>query len=181
SQTSDPTQGWNLYQFPACGAFDTWYDGDQPHTGFNSKWIVVATACGSSSKGAPGGVNGAGLAVFDKSNLYAGRALTLNQNWFEFVDPFSGGPYSGIGAGYETVDNPVTTYSSTGREYLVTSTFNSLGNAGVIYSYVGGPTDSPTFSSAALTVNTSFSAIGMGAVDAPGCTNCISALSNNWI
>ena len=63
----------------------------------------------------------------------------------------------------------------------MTSIFNDLGNAGVIYSYVAGPTDSPTFSSAAQTVNTSFSAIGMQPVDAPGCTNCISAFSNNWI
>jgi hypothetical protein len=181
SQTSDPTQGWNLYQFPACGAFDNWDGSDQPHTGFNGKWIVVSSACSSSS-----GVNGAGLAVFAKSNLYAGGALTLNQNWFEFVDPFSGGPYSGIGGGDGTREHPVTTYTSGGREYLVTSTNNTpfnTGNAGVIYSYVTGPTDAPTFSSAALTVNTSFSAIdisGVG-VDAPGCMNCISAFSNNWI
>ena len=47
---------------------------------------------------------GAGLAVFDKRNLYAGGALTLNQNWFEFVDPYSGGPYSGIGGGDGTRD-----------------------------------------------------------------------------
>jgi len=182
SQTSDPTQGWNLYQFPACGAFDNWDGSDQPHTGFNDKWIVVTSACSSSSSG----VNGAGLAVFDKSNLYAGGALTLNQNWFEFVDPFSGGPYSGIGGGDGTRDHPVTTYNSNGREYLVTSTNNTpsnTGNAGVIYSYVAGPTDAPTFHPARLTVNTSFSAIGMlgVAVDAPGCTNCIAALSNSWI
>ena len=190
SQTSDPTQGWNLYQFPACGAFDDWDGSDQPHTGFNSKWIVVtlACSCSSSSSGAcrSGDVNGVGLAVLDKGNLYAGGALTLNQNWFEFVDPFSGGPYSGIGGGDGTRDHPVNTYASTGREYLVTSTNNTpsnTGNAGVIYSYVAGSTDSPTFHSAALTVNTSFSAIDMFgvAVDAPGCTNCISAFSNNWI
>src|SRR5436190_9408413 len=54
SQTSDPTQGWNLYQFPACGAFDDWDGSDQPHTGFNSKWIVVTSACSSSSSGVNG-------------------------------------------------------------------------------------------------------------------------------
>ncbi|HVR09902.1 MAG TPA: hypothetical protein VMW75_17795 [Thermoanaerobaculia bacterium] len=178
SRTSDPTGGWYRYQFPACGAFDTWDGSDQPHTGFNSQWIAVTSACSASS----GGVNGAGLAVFDKANLYRGGTLTLNTNWFEFVDPYSGGPYHGIGGGNGTRDNPVATYTSTinNREYLTVRI--PAAQAEVLYSHIEGTTDAPVFYSGTETVTTSFAvASGVPAVDAPGCTGCIATFVNGWI
>jgi hypothetical protein len=178
SKTSDPTKGWYRYQFPACGAFDNWDGSDQPHTGFNSQWIVVTSACSASS----GGVNGAGLAVFDKANLYNGGTLTLNRNWFEFVDPYSGGPYHGIGGGNGTRDNPVATYGTTinNREYLTVRI--PAATAEVLYSHVEGATDAPVFYSGTELVNTGFAvAPGVPAVDAPGCTGCIATFVNGWI
>jgi hypothetical protein len=178
SQTSDPTAGWYLYQFPACGAFDTWDGSDQPHTGFNNLWIVVASACSASSQG----VNGAGLAVFDKSQLYSGDPLTLNQNWFEFVDPYSGeGPYSGIGGNGER-DNPVATYAPTtnNREYLTASTMSGS-QASVIYSFIEGSVDAPVYVAATEIVTSSFQVNGTSTVDAPGCTACLGSYANTWI
>ncbi|HXO21992.1 MAG TPA: hypothetical protein VOA87_18915 [Thermoanaerobaculia bacterium] len=178
SKTGDPTKGWYRYQFPACGAFDTWDGSDQPHTGFNNQWIAVTSACEAHN-----GVNGAGLAVFNKTRLYNGGTLTLNTNWFEFVDPYSGGPYSGVGGGNGTRDNPVSTYAATinNREYLTVSTINSAGHAVVIYSHVEGATNSPVFYSATETVTTSFLATGPVGVDAPGCTGCMKTFANGWI
>jgi hypothetical protein len=177
SQTNNPTQGWYRYQFPACGSFDNWDGSDQPHTGFNNQWVVVTSACSAS-----GGVNGAGLAVFAKNNLYNGAALTLGTNWWEFVDPYSGGPYSGVGGGNGTRDNPVATYASTlnNREYLTVRVPGS--HATVVYSHVEGAVNNPVFYSATETVTTSFAtASGVPAVDAPGCTGCISTFVNAWI
>jgi hypothetical protein len=178
SQSSDPTGGWNLYQFPACGGFDTWDGSDQPHLGFNRKWIVVTSACSASSSG----VNGAGLAVFDKASLYAGKTLQLNTNWFEFVDPYSGGPYTGVGGGNGTRENPVATYVPTikGREYLTVSVINGS-RASVIYSDLQGPIDAPRFHSAVETVTPRFSVSGNGTVDAPRCSACMASLANTWI
>ncbi|MEA2600951.1 MAG: hypothetical protein QOF89_1943 [Acidobacteriota bacterium] len=177
SRTSDPTQGWYRYQFPACGAFDDWDGSDQPHTGFNNQWIAVASTCSAHN-----GVNGAGLAVFDKNNLYQGGSLSLQINWWEFVDPYSGGPYSGIGGGNGTRDDPVVTYASTinNREYLTVRL--PAPQATVVYSYIEGPVNNPVFYSAAQTVTTSFAVDSIvSAVDAPGCTGCMNALANGWI
>lgn len=178
SKTADPTGAWSRYQFPACGSFDNWDGSDQPHTGFNSQWITVTSACSAS-----GTVNGTGLAVFDKSNLYSSGDLRLNRNWFEFVDPWSGGPYHGIGGGNGTRDNPALTYGQTinNREYLTVSMINSQGDAAVVYSHVEGNTDTPVFYSTTETVTTSFQATGPVAVDAPGCSGCMSTFANGWI
>jgi hypothetical protein len=178
SKSSDPTAGWYLYQFPACGGFDTWDSSDQPHLGFNRKWIVVTSACSASRNG----VNGAGLAVFDKATLYGGKRLRLNTNWFEFVDPYSGGPYAGVGGGNGTRDNPVATYVPTikSREYLTVSVITGS-RASVVYSYLQGPIDAPKFHSAVETVTPRFSVSGNGTVDAPGCTACMASLANTWI
>ena len=81
SQTKDPRLGWNLYQFPACGSFDNWDTSDQPHTGFGNQWIVVNSLCTPKN-----GISGAGLAVFNKHDLYRGRELTLKRKKF-LVDP----------------------------------------------------------------------------------------------
>lgn len=178
SRGSDPTQGWYRYQFPACGAFDDWDGSDQPHTGFNDQWIVVTSACSAQN-----GVNGAGLAVFDKSALYAGSPLALNGNWFEFVDPYSGGPYSGVAGANGTRDHPVSTYAPTAnhREYLAVAVITPAGRAAVLYSRVEGAVRSPVFYSAAEVVVTGFQATGPPPVDAPGCTACMVSYSNGWI
>jgi len=168
SQSGDPTAGWNLYQFPACGAFDTWDLSDQPHTGFNSRWIVVTSACSASM-----GVDGAGLAVFDKNALYSGNGLALNQNWFEFVDPYS--PYS-------LKNNPATTYVPTvnDREYLTVSMFDDP-YASVIYSYIEGPADAPAYFAGVNKVTPSFVATFPPSVDSPGCTGCLGSFAFGWI
>ncbi len=178
SRTSDPTQGWYRYQFPACGSFDNWDGSDQPHTGFNNQWVVVTSACSASS----GGVNGAGLAVFNKNSLYNGAPLALQTNWWEFVDPYSGGPYVGVGGGNGTRDNPAATYTSTinNREYLTVRV--PAAHATVVYSHLEGAVNNPVFYSATETVTTGFAiAGGVPAVDAPGCTGCISTFVNAWI
>ncbi len=134
-------------------------------------------------RASPGGVNGAGLAVFDKNNLYSGGTLTLNGNWFEFVDPYSGGRYSGIGGGDGTRDSPAATYTSTinNREYLAVMKPGGP-QAAVIYSHLEGSVDAPVFYSATETVTTSFAiAGGVPKVDAPGCTGCLGAEANGWI
>jgi hypothetical protein len=177
SQTNDPTGSWNLYQFPACGSFDTWDGGDQPRVGFNNQWIVVTSGCSAS-----GQVNGAGLAVFDKAELYSGATLSLNENWFEFVDVYSAeGSYVG-GVPCCPRDNPVTTYAPTtnNREYLTAPTINGS-QASVVYSYVQGPVDAPMYAPAVETVTPGFSVSGPPAVDAPGCTGCMVSFSNGWI
>jgi hypothetical protein len=168
SQGSDPTAAWNVYQFPSCGAFDNWEGSDQPHTGFNNQWIVVDSACGTS----PQGVNGAGLAVFDKEGLYSGQTLALNANWFEFVDPYSA-----------PRNNPVATHAAltiNNREYLTAAAVVGS-QAAVIYSYIEGATDSPVYVPGYQTVTTSFSTQSLATLDAPGCTVCIGAESNEWI
>lgn len=165
SQSSDPTAGWNLYQFPACGANDPISnDGsDQPHLGFNSQWIVATSACkpGYSS-----------LAVFDKSVLYSGATLTLNTNWFEFADPIENNGNR---------DNPVLTYGPTinNREYLTASAISN-GYVEVIYSHIEGSIDAPVFYSDTDAVVTGFAASSVAAVSTPTCTGCMSTYSNGW-
>lgn len=165
SQTSDPTGGWNLYQFPACGANDpiTNDSSDQPHLGFNSQWIVVTSACkpGYSS-----------LAVFDKNALYSAATLNLNTNWFEFADPIENNGNR---------DNPVLTYAPTinNREYLTASAISN-GYAEVIYSHLEGSTDAPVFYSTTDAVVTSFSASSVAAISTPSCSGCMTTESNGW-
>ncbi len=158
SKSSDPTGAWSTYQFPACGSTDTVDKSDQPHIGFNNQWIAVTSACNSGNPG---------LAVFDKANLYAGGALTLNTNWFEFNDPVQNG----------NRDNPVLTYGPTvnNREYL-TASITSGGYAAVLYSHIEGSTDAPVFYSGTDQVTTSFPASGApSTVDAPNCAGCMTA------
>jgi hypothetical protein len=86
SQSSDPTGGWNAYEFPACGG--TFAGGtDQPHSGFNDAWIAVASGCDTISS--TNGERSTPLAVFAKESLYAGQPLELNADWWEFEDPYS--------------------------------------------------------------------------------------------
>jgi hypothetical protein len=168
SKTNDPTGVWYLYQFPSCGAFDTWDGSDQPHTGFNGQWIVVDSAC-SANPTDPASV-GAALAVFDKAQVYSGASLTLNQNWFEFVDP------------YNEANNPAATYApiTNNREYLSAAAFDGS-QAAVVYSYVEGAADSPVYVAGAELVTTGFQASGLPAVDAPGSSACLQAWTNGWI
>lgn len=175
---------WHVYNFPACGSFDNWDGSDQPHIGFNNQWLAVTSACSENSTTHQ---NGTSLAVFDKSNLYNGGSLTLNGNWFEFVDPYNGGPYNG----YSVVgarDNPVLTYTSTtsNRLYLTTALVNSSNDVAITYSHVQGSTDSPVFYSNTEKVTTSLTAKGAQGyeipnVSAPGCTGCMVSFSNGWI
>lgn len=163
SQTSDPTGAYNLYQFSACGPNHVG-DTDQPHTGFNANWIVVDAACQSSEPS---------LTVFDKNNLYNGGSLTASTYW-QFVDPVS--------SGGNNHDNPVLTYGTPvdGREYLTASAIVA-GSAAVVYSYVDGTVDAPTFTAGFTQVDTSFAATGPVPVDAPGCSGCINTFSNGVI
>jgi hypothetical protein len=167
SQSNDPRFGWNLYQFPACGSSYTLDHGDQPHTGFNKRWIVINSGCASQN-----GVPSTGLAVFNKDNLYRGGSLTVNTNWFEFVDPFNGEP-----------DNPTLTYTTaTNREYLTHADVSPSGFATTTYSYLSGPTDAPVLHSAVETVTTSFKAsLDLPPVSAPGCAFCMRYFTNVWI
>jgi len=172
SQTSDPKLGWNLYQFPACGSFDNWDTSDQPHTGFSDQWIVLNSFCTAKN-----GIAGAGLAVFSKRDLYNGKSLMQNVNWFEFTDPFDG-----------RSDNPVRTYGSKfgKRQYFTHADTDRSGFATITYSYLTGLVDQPIFFSSAETVTTGFQAapppgFEIPVVDAPGCSNCIVSFSNSWI
>jgi hypothetical protein len=172
SQTSDPTGSWYLYQFPSCGAYDTWDGSDQPHTGFNSQWIASTAACEANPSN-PSQV-GASLAVFDKSAVYAGQTLSLNANWFEFQDPIE------LASNH---DNPALSYSqpANGSEYLTASAITSSGYAAVVYSYLQGSTDSPIFYSKSNQVTTSFTADSMQPLSTPSCSNCVGSESNGWI
>jgi hypothetical protein len=186
SQSANPTSctSWNVYQFPACGSFDNWDGSDQPHIGVNNQWIAITSACSENSTTHQ---NGVPLAVFDKNNLYQGGILSLNTNWFEFVDPYNGGPYSG----YSTTgarDNPVLTYTSTrdNRLYLTAALVNSSNDIAVTYSHIQGSTDAPVFYSNTEKVTTTLTAAEaqgyeIPTVDAPGCTGCMVSFSNGWI
>src|ERR1700730_11855891 len=167
SQSNDPRLGWNLYQFPACGSFYTRNGSDQPHTGFNGKWIVVNSSCGSQN-----GIPGTGLGVFSKSDLYSGKSLIVNTNWFEFVDPISG-----------QTDNPTLTYTrAAGREYLTHADVSASGFATTTYSYLSGATNAPVLHSGVETVTTSFKAsLNLPSVSAPGCNFCMGYFSAGWI
>jgi hypothetical protein len=199
SATNNPTGNWLAYQFPACGSFDTWDGSDQPHLGFNNRWIVITSACSCQSS-TNSSTNGAGLAVFDKSNLYKGGSLTLNSNWFEFVDGYSGGPYCNLSgsSAVNSRDTPVRTYTTTtdNREYLVTAYYNTTtGNAEVVYGHLQGGTDSPVFYSPTETVTTSFATNGSAGADflpavftpdtPGGCPTepplCMTSFANGWI
>jgi len=162
SATNDPTGTWYGYQFPACGAFDTWDGSDYPLLGFNDYWITITSACSCSHS-----VNGAGLAVFAKSDLYTGTPLTLNSNWWEFVDGFSGGPYCNLSASsVNSRDLPVRTFSpdTYSREYLATAYYGQNSEVGAVYSYLQAldPATSiaPVLYSAAETVTTGVFAPG---------------------
>lgn len=163
STTSDPTGSWYLYQFPACGSSAPVGSSDQPHIGFNKKWIAVASACSSGETG---------LAVFDKSNLYNGGTLSLNANWFEFDDPLENG----------NRDNPVITYSTREQAEYLTASVVSKGRAAEVYSHIEGPTDAPVFYASSDQVTTGFATVSVppGTVDAPGCSACIVFFSEGW-
>lgn len=166
SKTSDPTGQWYIYQFPNCGS-DSNTIGDQPRLGFNSQWIVVTSACNS---------NDPSLDVFDKSNLYAGGALSLNTNWFQFID----------NSNTTNHDNPAKTYVSTinNREYLTfVQQDTSTGKEQIVYSHVEGSVDAPVFYSETDAVDTTvpWSGGGTASVSAPGCTDCMGALTNGTI
>jgi hypothetical protein len=172
SQTSDAMGAWNVYEFPACGANDTWDGSDQPHAGFNTKWIVVNSACSSS----PTSLIVIGmLSIFDKANLYRGGALTLNGTWFEITDPFD-----------SRTDNPVLTYNTNaGQEFLAHVDVNSQGFVIMIYSNISGAVNAPVLHSRARTIVTSFKAGaffgGLPAADAPACTACINSEAATWV
>jgi len=172
SQSSDPTGSWYLYQFPSCGSYDTWDGSDQPHTGFSSQWIASTAACEANPSN-PSQV-GAGLAVFDKTAVYSGQALSLNKNWFEFQDPVELA---------SNRDNPALSYSqpANSSEYLIASAITTTGFAAAIFSYLQGSTDSPIFYSKASQVTTSFVASGAPAISTPNCTACIGSYSNGWV
>jgi putative Ig domain-containing protein len=67
SQSSDPTQGWNLYRISVDPTGSDW--ADYPTLGFNKNWIVVQANLFSVSSG--NFVNSE-IWAFDKANLYAG-------------------------------------------------------------------------------------------------------------
>jgi hypothetical protein len=180
SQTSDPTAGWYLYEFPACGTPDqpdTTDGSDQPHLGFSDQWIVTTALCSPGIKS---------LTVFDKAKLYAGDPLAINTNYFKFVDS--------IENNNNNRDNPVSTYAALPdhREYLTATTTTPDANqfAQVVYSYLEGPADAPIYFPSAFTATSTFrtsfanSSTDCGkfgyCADAPGCTDCIGSLTLGW-
>lgn len=168
SKTSDPTGSWYVYQFPNCGTSDQTI-GDQPRLGFNNQWIVVTSSCSLASDPS--------LNVFDKANLYAGGALSLNANWFGFADS----------SNVSNKDNPARTYTSTinNREYLSFLRLDTNTNKEqVVYSHVEGSTDSPVFYSETDAVDTQVpwtNGGGVTTLDAPGCTGCVGGETNGTI
>lgn len=176
SQSADPTGGWFIYQFPACGQNDPISNdsSDQPHIGFNSQWIVITSACHPSYPS---------LAVFDKSALYGGSPLNLNGNWFEFADPIENNGNR---------DNPTLTFAPTinNREYLtasatyqgVTGTPCAIGQtcSEVIYSHIEGSVDAPAFYSGTDAVETGFVASSVQNASTPTCTGCLGSESFGW-
>jgi hypothetical protein len=83
SQTSDPTQGWNLYKVSVDADGTSW--ADYPTLGYNGKWIVVQTNVFTVSQGAFVGSN---IYAFNKADLYAGGAgqYTVFQDPTGFTD-----------------------------------------------------------------------------------------------
>jgi len=168
SETSNPTGAWYIYQFPNCGTTDQTI-GDQPRLGFNSQWIVVTSSCSLASDPS--------LNVFDKNNLYSGRSLTLNTNWFGFADS----------SNTTNKDNPARTYTATinNREYL--SFLRDDANTSkeqVVYSHIEGSIDSPVFYSETDAVDTNVpwaNGGGVSTVDGPGCTACVGGETNGTI
>jgi hypothetical protein len=101
----------------------------------------------------------------------------------EFEDPWGSCLTGGSGACRGTKDNPVTTYAPTmnQREYLTTALVGRS-QAAIAYSYVEERKGAPVYVPTARTVTTSFEVSeGVPAVDTPGCTGCLQALSNGWI
>lgn len=141
SVTSDPGGYYYLYQYAACDATEN--NIDQPHLGFNDRWIVINSNC--PVRGQPG------LAVFDKNNLYNGGGLSQNRNFFKFLDP------QDVSTSYR--DDPSRTYTTTAgdREYLTESVINN-GYAATQYSYFDCNTDNPVFHSNMATVRSNFQA-----------------------
>lgn len=187
SASSDPRGIWYRHQYPACGAFNNWDRSDQPRIGFNNQWLVITSPCSSQNQ-----VNGAGLAVFMKANLYGGFSPVLNSTWFQFVDRFSGGNYYNPGdedSANNSRDTPTLTYVSLSdnRIYLVASTTTAPNDNPVfVYSYIEGPGNAPMYYPAvrAVAVNTQITnAQGnpIPKVSAPGCSACMQALTNGWV
>lgn len=134
------------------------------------KWIVVSTECSVS--------NAKNLSVFDKSSLYQGAAIN-GSNFHQFYDPAN--------ANTSFRDDPVQNVSAEadGREYLVEATTASgypTGYAAVVYSYLQGSVDSPSFVSNSRTAISSIrGTMYPNVVSAPGCSSCIHFFSNSWI
>lgn len=169
SKTSDPTGSWYIYQFPNCGSSDANTIGDQPRLGFNNQWIVVTSSCSLASD--------ASLDVFDKNNLYAGGALSLNSNWWQFADS----------SNVNNKDNPADTYVPTinNREYL---TFvrddTTTGKEQVVYSHIEGSVDAPVFYSETDAVDTTLPWTNSGLTvteSSIGCSACIGSWTNGTI
>ncbi len=160
SVTSDPRGNYYLYQVAACDATEN--NIDQPHLGFNDRWIVVSSSC--PVRGQPG------LMVIDKCVVYNGRPLYQGQNFFKIVDP------ADVSTSYR--DDPTRTYTVTygDREYLVESVLYN-GYAATEYSYLDGNTDSPALHSATAYVRSIFPARLLGLstpVSEPGgCNYCL--------
>jgi hypothetical protein len=185
SQSSNPTGGWYLYQFQDCGPNtqgqpDLWPNdyGDQPHFGFSSQWIVVQANC--SADFYP-------LTVLDKTQLYAGKPLALNGNYFKFKDPVTSGNLNGNGTSDDgkpphggLKNDPVQTYATApqNRQYLAVQGLDSKGNTEMVYSYIQGTVDAPRYYPSVSTADTSLNIFGgtWQNFNAPGCTSCIQGL-----
>jgi hypothetical protein len=170
SQTSDPMGAWDRYQYPTCGPGDSQDGGDQPHVGFNDKWIVVNSWCSAS------GAGGHSVQVFDKGNVYAGGALNFGVNWFDFQDQVTNGD--------GRADNPVASYVPASKEFLTYGHVNSNGKYQVVYSTISGPANAPVYTPDTKSVTISnFDGLldGPTAANAPGCTSCLSSLVLGFI
>lgn len=163
SATNDPGGTWYKWNFPACGPNDTGDNSDQPHSGFNSLWIAIDSACSSGFIGSGGG----GLVAINKVNAY-NNLLTYTR----FEDPVSES---------SNADNPTSDYSANeSREILTATRFYSDGTVRLLTSYLGGTADAPSFYSAGWQSGTpAYRAVGLPPVNSPG--GLISALTANYV
>ncbi len=115
------------------------------------------------------------LAVFERASLYSGTQLN-SSNFHQFADRNNATGYFHD----DPVYNPYA--ASDGREYLVNAATTSNGYAAVVYSYLEGSVDSPSFTPNAVTAASRVrAAMYPSKVSSYGCAFCINFQSSSWI
>lgn len=155
SQTSDPTGSWYTYSVDAQTTSSNWMD--YPTLGFNKDWIVVTGNMFTISNNS---FSTSKVFVFNKTNVYAGSAGTVNS--------FSDNTVFTL--------QPCVTYDNTvGTVYMVSDWNNNSGGSGFVKLFtVSGAAASPTYSAGStIGINQPWSATAKTAPQL-GTTNKIS-------